>query len=118
MADPIAIPVSQGNVAYVDEADAEVVLRHRWYVLTVKRSLTQYARTKISGKTVYLHRLIMNPSEGLEVDHIDGNGLNNVRSNLRLTSHSDNMHFAVARRAYRDWKASQAQNEAIAVNQV
>lgn len=109
MTEPVAIPVSQGNVAYVDVADADLVSRHRWYVLTAKRSLTKYARTTVGRKTVYLHRMIMDPEGSLEVDHIDGNGLNNTRANLRLTSHSDNMHFASARRAYDDWKASDGQ---------
>jgi hypothetical protein len=109
MAEPVAIPVSKGNVAYVDEADYEQVSRHRWYVLTAPRSLTKYARTTINRKTVYLHRMIMNPPEHLVIDHIDGDGLNNTRENLRVTTHSDNIGSIASRRAYDEWQLSLAQ---------
>ncbi len=102
------IPVSQGNVAYVDECDFETISAHRWYVLAPKKSLTKYARTTIGKKTVYMHRLIMgNPVMG-EIDHIDGNALNNTRENLRLVTHRVNVMQGRARRAYDAWKATQA----------
>jgi hypothetical protein len=37
-----------------------------------------------------MHRIIMNPANGFEVDHIDGNGLNNQRSNLRIVTRRQN----------------------------
>jgi len=37
-----------------------------------------------------MHRVIMNPPEGLVVDHIDGNGLNNQRSNMRICTAAQN----------------------------
>lgn len=45
---------------------------------------------KNSLVTVFLHRLIMNPQKGMEVDHMDGNGLNNSRQNLRICSREEN----------------------------
>lgn len=41
-------------------------------------------------KTKLMHRIIMNPPDDMEVDHIDGNGLNNQKSNLRIVSRSIN----------------------------
>ena len=108
MTESVAIPVSKGNVAYVDASDYEMVSRYSWYVLTAKRSLTKYARTTINRKTVYLHRMIMNPAEHLVIDHIDGDGLNNTRANLRVTTHSDNIGSIASRRAYDEWKLSGA----------
>lgn len=40
--------------------------------------------------TLRMHRLLINASEGMEVDHKDGNGLNNQKSNIRLATRSQN----------------------------
>ena len=37
-----------------------------------------------------MHRIIMNPSKGYEIDHKDQNGLNNQRQNLRIVTRSQN----------------------------
>lgn len=49
-----------------------------------------YVRTGYMGATKLLHVLIMNPPEGLFVDHIDQNKLNNTRANLRIVTKSQN----------------------------
>lgn len=49
-----------------------------------------YARGKINGQRTYLHRRIMNAPEGMQVDHINGNRLDNRRCNLRLVTSRQN----------------------------
>jgi hypothetical protein len=83
---PVVIPVTGGYVAVIDDADAELVLRHKWRAATHGR----YAQTNVGKRTVFMHRLIMAPPEGFETDHVDGDGLNNKRDNLRLATRSQN----------------------------
>jgi hypothetical protein len=66
----------------------------KWYAhLNKKRKWYVWANGKDSdGKpiTIHLHRYIMNPPEGLQVDHFDGDSLNNTRQNLRIVTQSQN----------------------------
>jgi hypothetical protein len=49
-----------------------------------------YAYRKHHGKTLRMHQFIMNPPKGMVVDHIDGNGLDNRRCNLRICTRAQN----------------------------
>lgn len=88
------INLTQGKQAIVDDEDFESLLRYKWH--TNKNNNTHYAihaykdkKTKKSKK-IKMHRLIMNPTKHQEIDHKDGDGLNNQRSNLRICTGSQN----------------------------
>ena len=81
----VNITLSQGYTAVVDLCDYEVVKAYVWHVLKNPRNV--YAR---NGSVGLLHRFITKAGVDQEVDHKDGNGLNNARSNLRLCSHLQN----------------------------
>src|SRR5690242_7752855 len=90
------IPLTQGKVAIIDAADADLC-RYKWHA--IRQGNTWYARTNItvSGrpaktrqKTVLMHRLVVGAEVGQEVDHQDGDGLNNCRSNLRVCTKQEN----------------------------
>lgn len=71
--------------ALVDDEDFVAMKKFRWYYYKYAR--TAYAKTFIDGVCVGMHTLLLNPTvPGLTVDHIDGNGLNNQRLNLRLAT--------------------------------
>lgn len=80
------IPLTQGLVAQVDDEDYPLVVRHKW--CAHKCDTKTYATTAVSGRTVRMHQLIL-PGDH-EVDHIDGDGLNNRRSNLRPATRQQN----------------------------
>lgn len=87
------IPLTQGKVALVDDEDFERLNAFKWFAQ--KHRSTFYADRKspmIGGKrkTIRMHREIINAPIGVEVDHRNGNGLDNQKENLRLSSRSQN----------------------------
>jgi hypothetical protein len=89
--DTYEIELTQGQVALVSGRDLEATAAIRWCAHRARR--TFYAKTKIrqaDGKwtTLMLHRLLR--PELAQIDHHDGNGLNNTRSNLREATNSEN----------------------------
>lgn len=83
------IKVSLNRRAFIEDADFELINQFKWHIRDNKN--TFYAATTLKKKEILMHRLIMNAPKGLVVDHIDGNGLNNQRDNLRVvTTHQNN----------------------------
>lgn len=85
-----AIPLTQGKVALVDDADYDRISRFKWYARKGSRASVFYANRKVNGKHVGMHNEIMGaaPDPSMTPDHRDGNGLNNQRSNLRWATHA------------------------------
>ncbi|WP_081790752.1 HNH endonuclease [Deinococcus phoenicis] len=79
------IVLSNGGVALVDDADFEYLSQWKWHRLN-----SGYAARTGWKKKILMHRELAKPSEGLQVDHIDRNKLNNQRSNLRCVTPSVN----------------------------
>jgi hypothetical protein len=87
------IPLSRGLFAIVDDEDYERItsVKRKWHA--VKSRNTFYAqRNKNSSddKLYIMHRAIINPPDDMIVDHINGNGLDNRKSNLRIASKEQN----------------------------
>lgn len=85
-----SIPLPLG--VQVDEADLQLVQQHRWYVCETRNGarVFRYAKARIGGRVITLHRLLMQPAAGLQVDHVNGDGLDNRRQNLRLCTPAEN----------------------------
>jgi len=79
------------GTAIIDEQDFNRINQYRWHSVFLGKSRTAYATSSHLGKTVYMHRLVMNAESGQTVDHIDGNGLNNSHNNLRFVTPSQNL---------------------------
>jgi maltodextrin utilization protein YvdJ len=86
------IELSQGYYTLVDDEDFEYINQFKWNVRIVKN--TQYAKRSdrlSSPKTIQMHREIMRCPENMMVDHINGNGLDNRKENLRICTRSNNL---------------------------
>jgi hypothetical protein len=95
---------SMGRIGLIDTEDIHLLGDHRWYCHKFPRNYSFYIlarERRVDGSrfAVYLHRLILNAVEGAEIDHLDNDGLNNRKYNLRITSHSNNVQNRVGPRA-------------------
>jgi hypothetical protein len=82
--------LTKGAHAIIDDCDAPAIARYKWHL----SSAGYAARTTGSGptkETRLMHREILQPAQGVYVDHINCNKCDNRRSNLRLCSGSQNM---------------------------
>jgi hypothetical protein len=85
----VRIPLTQGKFALIDEADFERASQFRW--CAARTGTIWYAQSWQNGRTMYLHRYLMEATKDIEVDHVNGDGLDNRRENLRLASHRQNL---------------------------
>ena len=77
--------------AIVDAEDADRVLRFSWFLLGKRYVQTHWKGPDGRATSMRLHRFIMNAPAGMDVDHINGNGLDNRKCNLRICTHAQNM---------------------------
>ena len=90
----VLIPISRGEVTIVDDEDAGLA-QFRWSAHPIQRAsggyyVSRHAAGDEPGSTIYMHRTILHAPPGMLVDHINGNGLDNRRSNLRLCTKRQN----------------------------
>jgi len=80
--------INNKGIALVDDSDFEWLNKYSWY------NNVGYARSfsNINNKIIrkYMHHFLINKIKGYEIDHIDGNRLNNQKENLRLVTRSQN----------------------------
>lgn len=90
----VEVPLTKGKVAKIDRADMLIIGGFRWQAYKAKTGTWYCCRSAYpDGKkhTVRMHRWIMQPGSGLVVDHINGDGLDNRRANLRICTHQQNI---------------------------
>jgi hypothetical protein len=94
----IEIQLSQGKTCLIDTYDYDLVKMHRWYYAKLKKSNTGYVVASVQNNdkriTLQMHRLIMSVTNDkykcLDIDHINREGTDNRRSNLRICTRSQN----------------------------
>ena len=89
------IQLSQAKWALIDESDAPLISERSWFAVRSRgcfyAAAKNYTRGVGEGPRFLMHRIIMGVDDPtVFVDHIDGDGLNNQRSNLRLASRAEN----------------------------
>ncbi len=80
--------LTSGEISLVDDSDFNFVNQFRWRALRTPR--TTYARATINGKVVLMHRILMQTPVGMHTDHLNSNGLDNRRENLRVCTQTEN----------------------------
>lgn len=93
----MAVPLSRGLFAFVDAKDSKDVGRWLWSTSSPRRYTGGFYARRNFGPDAEgqqyksMHLYLMNPPAGMEVDHKNGEGLDNRRSNLRVCPHNHNM---------------------------
>lgn len=83
------IELTQGKVTVVDDDVYEWASKFKWHACKGRRDYFVAVRSE-KGNRFYLHREIMQAEKGVQVDHEDGDGLNNRRKNLRTATNQQN----------------------------
>jgi hypothetical protein len=81
------VSLSGGGVALVDDIDLQAVLPYTWHARRADHRT--YAYGKVNGRPTFMHRLITGELS-MAVDHVNGDGLDNRRANLRLATNGQN----------------------------
>lgn len=87
------IPLTHGKVALVDDEDFEWLSAYRWSALPNRDTFYAYCTLRLTRGACTsrrMHRLIVEAPAGVPVDHQNGDGLDNRRSNLRPSTGTQN----------------------------
>jgi hypothetical protein len=85
------VTLTKGLSAVIDHADIDFIAGYRWVSLVNYRNGHAYAVRYEKGKCFLMHRELMSPPPDKQIDHVDGDGLNNRRSNMRVATVTQNM---------------------------
>ena len=83
------IQLTRGKYAIVDNKYYKKISQLNWHYHSMGYAC-YHSRINKKYYMVLMHRLIMNTPQGMDTDHINGNGLDNRQSNLRICTHSQN----------------------------
>jgi hypothetical protein len=92
------IHIKKFRFAIVDPADYDALCRFKWRLNRSSRTFYAFCTVSrgplLKPRVIWMHRQVANPPDGLLVDHINHNGLDNRRSNLRFATDSTNQQNA------------------------
>jgi len=84
------ISLTQGKVTLVDDEDHQWLNRWKWYAHNSHGHWYAESRVNFTRQILLMHRLILGAKHGEDCDHINGDGLDNRRANLRICTPSQN----------------------------
>ncbi len=87
------IELTKGYFALVDDEDYRKIINMGfWYAIVNNKNVYACVKKKENNTRIvyFMHRVVMNAPEWMEVDHINHNGCDNRKENLRLCTHRDN----------------------------
>lgn len=83
------IKTKNGDIILIDDEDFDVLSKIKWHLTKEGYAVTTLPR-RHGHKPLCLHRVVMTPPDGLVVDHINGNPLDNRKENLRICTRAEN----------------------------
>jgi hypothetical protein len=91
------IKLTKNQVTFVDDEDYNFLMQWKWHAKPNMNNgyyaIRGFKNEKNTMSKIHMHRVIMNLTDpNLVVDHIDGNPLNNQKSNLRICTKDQNRH--------------------------
>ena len=84
------IQLSQNKLAIVDDEDYDYLNQFTWYAVKYKYTYYSVKCNYKYKKNDYMHRIIMNCPDGKFIDHINHNGIDNRKENLRICTEKEN----------------------------
>ncbi len=88
------IQLTQNKFALIDDTDFKLINKYKWHYHKAGYALRTCHKPRNGKKQetfkLYMHHAIMGKHKGMNVDHINGNKLDNQRSNLRICTHGEN----------------------------
>jgi hypothetical protein len=86
-----AIPLTQNKFALVDDEDFERLNKIKWCAHNLGNTTYAAHSDYAKGECLHMHRLVLPCEKPFMVDHLDGNGLNNQKYNLRIVTQRQNL---------------------------
>ena len=104
----MAIPLTQGLYALVDGEDYNRLNQWKWYANKIGNTYyamrSQWLKTKKYYLFILMHQQIVGGKKEKEIDHINHNGLDNRRFNLRFCSHTQNLQNSISKKGTSKYK--------------
>ena len=84
------IPLTRGKFSKVDDEDYDLLMHWHWTCSVAGYAVRGIKKNK-KCIAILMHRQLINAPKGISTDHINGDCLDNQKSNLRLCTHAENI---------------------------